>query len=158
MASDYCVYPNCSNLRKISRTGKELTMCEAHNREYWRRQKSKDWDGWQGHKPGKRGGARTKRKAAALPAPEPPKNIRVLAQRCDTCQIKRAISEFAPGARTCTSCASVVQVISIIDPVKNTVRHARVIGLDEAPRQITGYYGAFVQQEKESGALVVVEG
>lgn len=157
MPSEPCVIPGCPHPRKVSRTGKELTMCEAHNREYWRRQKSKDWDSWAGHQPGKRGGARTKRQPA-LPAPEPPKNIRVLALRCDTWGIKKAISEFAPGARTCISCASVVQVISIIDPVKNTVRHARVIGMDETPRAIEGYYGLFVKQEKESGALVVVEG
>lgn len=155
MASETCVIPNCPNPRKVSRTGKELTMCEAHNREYWRRQKSGDWDGWPGHTPGKRGGKRTKRQAA-LPAPEP--HIRVLALRCDTCGIKKAISEFAPGARTCISCASVVQVISIIDPVKNTVRHARVIGMDETPRAIEGYYALFVKQEKDAGALVVVEG
>jgi len=152
-----CVIPNCTRQRKVSRTGKELTMCDEHNREYWRRQKNKDWDGWPGQKPGKRGGARTKR--TPPPAlPEPPRNIRVLALRCDVCRIKKAISEFAPGARTCSTCASVGQVISIIDPVKNTVRHARVIGMDEQPRKIETYYGLFVQQEKESGALVVVEG
>lgn len=161
--SKSCNVPGCSNPRKVNRSGNELTMCDAHNREYWRRQKSGDWDGWAGNKPGKRGGKQIKRQAPAptLPAPERPANIRVLALRCALCGVKKPYTadyfDVTAYRDICRNCDA-GEPVTVLDPLTNTARHGRltisseVVQFDETPEA----YAAFARSEQRAGNRVVV--
>jgi len=45
-----CCKPGCTEPRKVSATGKILTMCEQHQREYWNAHKTSDKPSYQKRK------------------------------------------------------------------------------------------------------------
>ena len=139
-----CRVKGCAEPRMVNRAGKELTMCEAHQREYWRRAKT--------------GSVKTVTRAAQE---DDDLFIRVQAQRCEICQTKKVLGDFAPGAKICRACVSASEQqrpVTIIDPLTHTVRYGKLLLLEATPQPITDHYGLFVLHEKERGALVVVEG
>lgn len=67
-----CTVPGCNQPRMTNRKGKPLTMCEAHQKEYWRE-----------HKSSRNGSGKRGRKSAAAPVLPPPNSRRIFASsRC----------------------------------------------------------------------------
>lgn len=168
MTSTTCTIPGCEQPRKISRTGKPLTMCATHESEYWRRAKSKDWDGWPGEKRPRRSKGEprtpkrpTKRAPVALPAPTHTP-MRIIALRCAICAVKLPYTDehfdVAGQSRTCRHCTS-AQVITIVDPISSTARRARLLIADQPVSCGEGAeaYAAFARAEKAAGHQVVIE-
>ncbi len=84
-----CTVPGCDQPRMISRKGKPLTMCEAHQREYWREHKSRA-------NGGKRGRPAT---PAAVPVLPPPNC------RCTSASSRCAAPPAGSSSPTPTRCS-----------------------------------------------------
>lgn len=101
-----CTVPGCNQPRMTSRKGKPLTMCEAHQKEYWR-----------DHKSSRNGSGKRGKPSAApvLPPPELPLHIRIIALRCTACGVKQPytdeVFDVAANARICRRCADAVAVV-----------------------------------------------
>jgi hypothetical protein len=149
-------------------SGRISTFCDAHNREYYRRQKSRNWDGWQKVE------RANKRKPAALPepqrttpAPGVPQHpncasaLRIIAVRCAVCQVKLPYTEeyfnVAEQAGTCRRCAS-AQIITVVNPLDNTARRGRLFIDGEIFSCGDGAeaYAAFARAERSDGRMVVI--
>lgn len=102
--SKTCTVPGCEQPRMTNRKGKPLTMCEAHQKAYWREHKSRANGG------GKRG--RTSEPAAAPVLPPPHSRCISASSRCAApfagssspipmrCSTSRGMRSSAAGART----------------------------------------------------------
>lgn len=149
-----CVVAGCDKPRMTNRKGKSLTMCEEHQREYWRSR----------HTPtgGKRGRP-PKPTVPMLPAPIPvTAGLRIIALRCATCGIKHPYTDeyfdVVGKSRTCRHCASTL-VVTIVDPISSTARRARLLIADEPVSCGEGAeaYAAFARAEKAAGHHVVIQ-
>lgn len=167
-----CVYPGCDQPRKLTKSGKPLTLCAEHFSEYGRRQYTNSWDGWLAERRDKtpkektpRTPKRTKRapNAPALPEPQvaPPVAVRVIALRCDLCKVKLPYTDehfdISGQARTCRHCAE-AQIITVVNPVDNTARRGRLLIGDEVFSCGEGdeAYAAFARAERRDGRMVVI--
>lgn len=101
-----CTVPGCDHARMISKRGKTLTMCEEHQREYWRKRNPSTGN--------KRGRPSKHAYAPVLPPPELPLHIRIIALRCDACGVKQPYTDelfdVAARARICRCCVDAVAV------------------------------------------------
>lgn len=151
-----CVVAGCDKPRMTNLNGKTLTMCEEHQREYWRSRYTPT-----GGKP-----ERPLKSAAAqlLPAPEPPMvaPLRIIALRCATCGVKYPYTDehfdISAQAQTCRHCAT-APIVIIVDPITSTARRARLLVSDEPVSCGEGAeaYAAFARAEKAAGHHVVIE-
>jgi len=170
MTVKMCAYPGCDQPCKPT-THRAFSLCESHSREYQRRYKSGNWDGWEKvERANKRKSDRLrspKRTAAAppaMPALPPPayEGLRIIALRCTTCGIKYPYTDehFDIGAQaeTCRHCA-VAPIVTIVDPLSSTARRARLLIADEPVSCGEGAeaYAAFARAEKAAGHHVVIQ-
>ncbi len=88
--SKSCTVPGCDQPRMINRKGKSLTMCEAHQKAYWREHKSRANGG------GKRGRPAT---PAAVPVLPPPNC------RCTSASSRCAAPPAGSSSPTPTRCS-----------------------------------------------------
>lgn len=97
MSNKTCV--KCNQPRMISNSGKELTMCEAHQREYWRSKKPAP----------KR--PRRKRVVEAPKTLHTPDRDEPKSRKCNVCKRSKPISEFRRWGmnyrRTCKQCEDI---------------------------------------------------
>ncbi len=151
MTVKMCAYPGCDQPCKPT-THRAFSLCESHSREYQRRYKSGNWDGWEkverankrkSDRP--RSPKRTQAARVELPAPESAQTgMRIIALRCDVCG--------------CRHCASTL-VVTIVDPISSTARRARLLIADEPVSCGEGAeaYAAFARAEKAAGHHVVIQ-
>lgn len=89
----------CDKPRMISNSGKELTMCEAHQREYWRSKKPKAKRAYKKH-------TAPKPEKMLMPDRDEPKT-----RKCNVCKKSKSISEFRRWGmnyrRTCKQCEGI---------------------------------------------------
>lgn len=169
MTVKMCAYPGCDQPCKPT-THRAFSLCESHSREYQRRYKSGNWDGWEkverankrkSDRP--RSPKRTQAARVELPAPESAQTgMRIIALRCDVCGIKHPYTDeyfdVVGKSRTCRHCASTL-VVTIVDPISSTARRARLLIADEPVSCGEGAeaYAAFARAEKAAGHHVVIQ-
>lgn len=156
-----CCVPECSEPRMVAKNGKTLTMCEEHQRAYWRKSNPGSGVG-RGH------GARKSRTRQPAPPVEPaPKRLitgapfRIVALRCDVCCVKLPYTEehfdVAAKSRTCRHCQA-AGIVTVVNPLTNTATRYRVLGGGAmlSCGDTAESYAAFARQEQASGRIVLV--